>query len=84
VIVVAKAFIVSENIGFDGKHYYCLHCGRSGYESMPQAKGHLGKCTKKTPKPRGFPLNSVVREMTGTFEDDDGDQYRFSLRVWPI
>jgi len=75
------AYNISEHIGFDGKHYYCQHCGKSGYERMEQARGHLGQCPKKIPKPRIIQLNTKIREMTGTLIDSDGDEYCFELRM---
>lgn len=81
---MGKAYHVSDHIGFDGKHYYCLHCGRSGYERMTQARGHLGQCPEKIPKPRVIRLNHTVQELTGTFSDSQGIVHAFGLRFWPL
>lgn len=35
---------VSENIGHDGTHFFCLRCGKSGYDRMAQVRGHLAMC----------------------------------------
>lgn len=35
---------ISENIGHDGTHFFCLRCGKSGYDKMAQVRGHLAMC----------------------------------------
>lgn len=35
---------ISESIAHDGKHFFCLRCGKSGYTKMAQVKGHLAMC----------------------------------------
>lgn len=35
---------ISENIAHDGTHFFCLRCGKSGYDRMAQVRGHLAMC----------------------------------------
>ena len=54
---------ISDNIAWDGKSYFCLHCARSGYKSLAAVKGHLAMCPGKAmqkgaipePQPPGQP-----------------------------
>jgi len=36
--------MISDNIGWDGQHFFCRRCGKSGYSKMAQVKGHLAMC----------------------------------------
>ncbi|MDQ1252734.1 MAG: hypothetical protein QG646_1866 [Euryarchaeota archaeon] len=38
---------ISENIGWDGTHFSCRRCGKSGYDRMAQVRGHLAMCRGK-------------------------------------
>lgn len=35
---------VCKDVGWDGKGFYCLRCGKAGYKSEAQARGHLSQC----------------------------------------
>lgn len=35
---------ISDNIGFDGSYFFCLRCGKAGYSSVAQVRGHLSVC----------------------------------------
>ena len=36
--------VISDNIAWDGSHFTCRRCGKSGYKTMPAVKGHLSMC----------------------------------------
>lgn len=35
---------VCKDVGWDGDGFYCLRCGKAGYKSEAQARGHLSQC----------------------------------------
>ena len=39
--------IISDNIAWDGNHFSCRRCGKSGYNTMQAVKGHLSMCPGK-------------------------------------
>jgi len=39
--------VISDNIAWDGSHFSCRRCGKSGYKSMQAIKGHLSMCPSK-------------------------------------
>ena len=35
---------ICKDVGFDGRSFYCMRCGRAGFRSEAAARGHLGQC----------------------------------------
>lgn len=35
---------VCKDVGWDGQEYYCLRCGKAGFQREAQARGHLSQC----------------------------------------
>lgn len=35
---------VCKDVGWDGKGFYCLRCGKAGFKSEASARGHLSQC----------------------------------------
>ena len=59
---MAKAFNVSENIGFDGYSYYCRRCGKAGYQKPTQVRGHLAMC-RGTLLRKGMPPTTSYNQL---------------------
>lgn len=38
---------VCKNVGYDGKDYFCMRCGKAGFETKAQAVGHQSQCKAK-------------------------------------
>lgn len=38
---------ISKNIAWDGKSFFCLHCGKAGFSSLAAVKGHQSVCPQR-------------------------------------
>jgi len=54
---------ISESIAHDGKFFFCLRCGRSGYTKMAQVKGHLAMCPGTAVRKGAVPSKPCCEEV---------------------
>lgn len=38
---------ICKNVGYDGKEFFCMRCGKAGFETKAQAVGHQSQCKVK-------------------------------------
>lgn len=59
---------ISDNIAWDGQHFFCRRCGKSGYKKMSQVRGHLamcqGKAIQKGAIPQSQPVGNQLQVVT--------------------
>jgi hypothetical protein len=52
---------VCKNVGYDGKEYFCMLCGKAGFTKEEQAIGHLAKCKARKTKKSELPDSSQLQ-----------------------
>jgi len=55
--------ILNDYAGHDGMFYFCRRCGKAGFQSIMQVRGHLSACPSRSEMVVVAPIPAPVKEV---------------------